>query len=333
MSDVSPLAFVEAVLAYQKTAAIKAAVDLDLFTAIGFGADTVAALVARLGASARGLRILCDFLTVHGFIEKSGDRYSLSPSTRTFLARNSPNYLGSIVDFHAAPEMCALFLRDPASYVRNGGSVGLGSVAPSHPIWQLFAESMQAIMTPIAQRVAKEVASWSKPPTRVLDIAAGHGMFGISIAKAVPGVELAAVDWPEILTIARRNAEKEGVAARFRGIEGDAFEVEWGGGFDLVLLANFLHHFDRDTCVGLLTKVRNSLAVEGKTLALEFIPNPDRVSPPFEASFAFYMLGSTPNGDAFTIEDLDAMARAAGFRGATAKLLPHSPQSLVVFDG
>jgi hypothetical protein len=332
MSDVSPVAFVEAALAYQKTAAIKAAVDLDLFTAIGSGDDTVALLAKRLRAAERGLRILCDYLTVHGFMEKSGERYALSAPTRVFLDRRSPSYIGSIVDFHAAPELCTLFLADPASFVRNGGSVGLGSVAPDHPVWSIFARSMQPVMAPIAQHVARHVASWSKPPTRILDVAAGHGLFGITIAKALPAAELVAVDWPAILSIARTNAESEGIAARFRALAGDAFEVDWGCGYDLVLLANFLHHFGRDTCVRLLTKIRKSLNDDGKAIALEFIPDDGRVSPPFQASFAFYMLGSTPAGDAFTIADLNAMGRAAGFSHATATPLVRSPQSLVLFE-
>jgi predicted nicotinamide N-methyase len=332
MSDVSPIAFVEAALAYQKTAAIKAAVDLDLFTAIGAGDDTVALLAARLRASERGLRILCDYLTVHGFVEKSGERYALTASTRAFLDRRSPTYMGSIVDFHAAPELCTLFLADPTSYVRNGGSIGLGSIAPDHPVWSVFARSMQSVMAPIAQHLARLVASWPKRPRKILDIAAGHGLFGISIAKAIPGAELVAVDWPDILSIARGNAEREGLATRFRTIEGDAFEVDWGGGFDLVLLANFLHHFDCDACVRLLTRVRRSLGDGGRAIALEFIPNEDRVSPPFQASFAFYMLGSTPTGGAFTTAELDAMGRAAGFSQATCTPLARSPQSLVLFE-
>jgi hypothetical protein len=81
-----------------------------------------------------------------------------------------------------------------------------------------------------------------------------------------------------------------------------------------------------------LQKVRRSLAPEGKTLALEFVPGEDRVSPPFQASFAFYMLGSTPSGDAFTASDFDRMARDAGYRGAKVTPMPRSPQSLVMFE-
>jgi len=332
VSEPSPVAFVEAALAYQKTAAIKAAVDLDLFTLVAGGRHDVEELAAVTNSKLRGLRILCDYLTVHGFLEKNGEHYTVTPLSRAFLDRRSPHYMGSIVDFHAAPEMCELFLSDPVAFVRNGGSVGLGSVAPDHPVWRAFAQGMAAIMAPVADAVARRISRWPTPPRKILDIAAGHGVFGIAVARALPDARLVAVDWPAILEIAASNAAAAGVAGRFTALPGDAFEIEWDRDFDLVLLPNFLHHFDHTTCVRLLRKVRLSLAPGGKTLAVEFVPNEDRVSPPFQASFAFYMLGSTPKGDAFTVSDLAAMAREAGFSGASVAPLGRSPQSLVTFE-
>ncbi len=59
-----------------------------------------------------------------------------------FLTATSPAWLGSIVGFLASPEMIALWLDDPVSYVRNGGAVGLGSIAPDHPVWVKFARAI-----------------------------------------------------------------------------------------------------------------------------------------------------------------------------------------------
>jgi 2-polyprenyl-3-methyl-5-hydroxy-6-metoxy-1,4-benzoquinol methylase len=332
MAEVSPVAFVEAALAYQKTAAIKAAVDLDLFTIIGLGTDSIEQLAATTGGSARGLRILCDYLSVQGFLEKADGRYTPTAASRAFLDRRSPTYMGSIVDFHASPDMCTMFLADPVAYIRNGGAVGLGSVAPDHPVWATFARAMAPIMAPIARIIARQIAASPPLPGKILDVAAGHGLFGIAVAKAVPEAEVVAVDWPSVLTFAQANAAEAGIAERFRTVAGNAFEVNWGSGYDLVLVPNFLHHFDPETCVGLLRKIRSSLAPGGRALAVEFVPNEDRISPTFQASFAFYMLGSTPHGDAFTPSDFVAMARAAGFSGATVTPVPRSPQSLVAFE-
>jgi len=330
MADVSPALFIDAVLAFQQTAAIKAALELDLFSKVAGGTNTAEALAKRTGAAVRGIRILCDYLTVRGHLEKQGDEYRLTPSTAVFLDRSSPSWIGSIVEYLAAPEMIGLFLDDPASYVRNGGSIGLANNAPDHPIWVKFARAMVAFRAPVATRVASELARWS--PRKVLDIAASHGMFGIAIARAVPGAEITAVDWQAVLSVARESAEAAGVSDRYHTLAGSAFEVDWGSGFDLVLLANFLHQLDHETCVGLLRKVRESLVSGGRAAVVELVPNADRVSPRFEAMFSFQMLGSTPQGEAYTAREFEDMGRAAGFGRATVTSLPPTPQSLILFE-
>lgn len=330
MADSSPDLFMDAVLAYQQTAAIKAAVELDLFTEIARGNATVERLAHATGAAVRGIRALCNYLTVRGHLEKHDNEFRLTPSTAAFLDRNAPSWMGDVVHYLAAPEMMELFLDDPASYVRNGGSIGLANNAPDHPIWVKFARAMGPSRVPLARKIASELAASS--PHRVLDVAAGHGMFGIAIAQAVTDAQVTAIDWQAVLSVAQENAEAAGVSGRYHGIAGSAFDTDWGNGFDLVLLANFLHQLDRDGCVTLLRKARQSLAPGGRAAAVEFLPHEDRVSPRFPVMFAFQMLGSTPQGDAYTVREFEEMGRAAGFGRVFAKPLPPTPQSLVLFE-
>jgi ubiquinone/menaquinone biosynthesis C-methylase UbiE len=183
-----------------------------------------------------------------------------------------------------------------------------------------------------AKRVASYVATLSNPPNTVLDVAAGHGLYGIELAKVLPNARVTAVDSEGVLAVARAHAEAAGVDERFDTLPGDALNLDWGRGFDLILLPNFLHHFDVQTCTSLLRKVKASLVVGGRALAIEFVPNEDRVSPPLPAMFAFLMLASTPSGDAYTARELDEMGRNAGFRPATTRSLPPTPQSLTIFE-
>ncbi len=150
---------------------------------------------------------------------------------------------------------------------------------------------------------------------RVLDIAAGHGLFGIEIAKQNPQAQVTGLDWAPVLRVALKNAEKAGVKDRYDMLPGSAFEVEFGGPYDVVLLTNFLHHFDKPTNVGLLKKVRAALKPGGRAATLEFVPNEDRVSPPMPAAFAMTMLTTTAEGDAYTFSELSAMYDEAGFNG------------------
>lgn len=240
--------------------------------------------------------------------------------------------MGSIADFIASPEMISLWLDDPVSYVRNGGSAGLANLTPENPVWVKFAKAMVPLMGPPAEAIAAEVSAWPAPPHQVLDIAAGHGMFGIALARAIPQAEITAIDWQAVLAVAKENAAAAGVSQRYHTRPGSAFETDWGSDFDLVLLTNFLHHFDQETCVSLLAKARNSLTSNGRVFAVDLVPNEDRVSPPFPAMFAFMMLGSTPRGDAYTARQFEDMGRQAGFRKTTIKALPPSPMSLVTFE-
>ena len=301
--------------AYQQTAALKAAIELEIFTAIGEGDDTSAKLAARTQAAERGVRILCDYLTVSMFLGKLPDgRYTLTQESALFLDRRSPAYVGGIAEFLSGAHLGDAFTRFTES-VRKGGTVleAQGSMTADHPMWEDFARGMASLMRLPAEQIAEITGAAEMSECKILDIAAGHGIFGITLARHNPRAEVFAVDWQKVLEIARKNAEAEGVAERFHAIPGSAFEVEFGDDYDLVLFTNFFHHFDPPTCETLMRKAHAALKDGGRAVTLEFVPNEDRVTPPTEAAFALVMLGTTPAGDAYTFSEFDAMFRRAGF--------------------
>lgn len=314
--------------AYQQTYALKAAIELDVFTHIGGGATTVDAIARQAGASTRGVRILCDYMVIIGFLDKSGDSYALAPDAAVFLDTRSPAYLGSGAQFLASDDMLAHF-RDMTAIVRRGGAPGGGTLDPDDPIWVEFARSMGPMVAPQAQALARLIAASSRPES-ILDVAAGHGLFGIFIAARIPAARVVAVDWAGVLEVARENAERFGVADRYTTNPGSAFDVPLGHGYDLVLLPNFLHHFDPPTNVQLLTRLRAAIRPGGTVATVEFVPNDDRVSPPIAAAFALTMLGSTPAGDAYTFAELDRMFRDAGFGRSRIQPLEGTPHQVVL---
>ncbi len=325
----SPELFFATANAYQQTAALRTALDLGLFTAVAGGAHTVAAIATQCAASTRGTRILCDYLTIMGFLTKTSDSYQLTPDTAVFLDTTSPAYLGGAMAFLGSVELVHLF-DDLTAIVRRGSIAKEEStVADENPVWQNFARAMMPMMMMPAQAIADILNVAAAGPIKVLDIAAGHGIFGIVIAQRNAQAEIVAVDWAGVLTVATENAAKMGVAARHKALPGDAFTVDFGTGYDIALMTNFLHHFDTPTCTALLKKVAGSLKPGGRIAVLEFVPNDDRVSPPAAASFAMQMLGNTPLGDAYTFKDLSAMLKAAGFATATSHPL-QGPETLIV---
>ena len=316
-----------ALTSYQLPMAMKGALELDLFTWIGGGAATAGEIARLCQGTEKGVRVLCDYLTVNGFLTKESGRYGLAPDTGPLLDRNSPSYMGSVAGFFTHPVMIAKYA-DVAALVRNGGAVD-HTLEPNEAIWVEFARRMAPMFALPARLVAPHLTQPGQP-AKVLDIAAGHGLFGIHVALHNPAAEVTFQDWDNVLDVARENVARMGVADRSRMLAGSAFEVDFGTGYDVVLLPNFLHHFAVDTNVTLLKKVWGALKPGGRVAVIEFVPNEDRISPPDGALFAMRMLGTTPSGDAYTFAEIDGMLRSAGFGPAEGQSLSPAHQQLIL---
>jgi 2-polyprenyl-3-methyl-5-hydroxy-6-metoxy-1,4-benzoquinol methylase len=327
----NPGAVFDTLNAHQRTAALRAAIEIDLFRALGESPAEASTLAARCGASERGVRILCDYLTTLGFVGKEGATYRHTPTSAMFLDPRSPASMASAVGLLAHPDIARPWER-LTEIVRTGRTVlpGEGTVEPNNPVWIEFAKSMVPVIAPALAPMASAVLAHRDGPIRVLDIAAGHGLFGIEIARQNPAARIVALDWKAVLAVAEENARLAGVSDRVELLAGSAFEVEFGGPYDAVLLTNFLHHFDEATCVGLLRKIRAALLPGGITATLEFVPNDDRISPPPAAQFSMMMLGTTVSGDAYTLRDLERMHVAAGFRGLAPNPIAAGPETIVI---
>jgi ubiquinone/menaquinone biosynthesis C-methylase UbiE len=242
--------------------------------------------------------------------------------------------MGSITGFLLAPALVDGY-KDLAGVVRKGttqlGPKGEGTLQTENPAWVEFARSMAPMMVFPAELIAVITKASEGKKWKVLDIAAGHGLFGIALARHNPNAEITAVDWRNVLEVATENASKAGVANRHHTLPGDAFQVNFGTGYDIVLLTNFLHHFDVPTCEVFLKKVYAVLAPGGRAVTLEFIPNEDRISPPVPAKFSMTMLASTPSGDAYTFAQYQKMFANAGFHSTKMHELP-VPQQLLISE-
>ena len=338
----SPALFFETMNAFQRTAALRAAIELDLFSAIAAGTGAPDDVAKRCEASERGVRILCDTLTILGFLVKQSmasmeeddlptSRYRLTPDTAAFLDKKSPAYLGGAMKFLLLDEMIAPF-GCLAAAVKKGGCAqsAEGTISKENPAWVEFARGMGPLMVLPAKKLADLLGGDHQRPLKVLDLAAGHGLFGITLLQAFPHAEVVAQDWSSVLLVAAEHAQKAGVTDRHRLLPGNAFEVDLGTGYDVVLLTNFLHHFDSPTIAKLLKRIHACLKPGGQCLTLEFVPNTDRITPPGTAMFALIMLATTPHGDAYTFAEYDQLFTAAGFTQNHLHGLAPTQQQVIV---
>jgi len=317
--------------AFQNTQALKTGIDLDVFTAIGEGANTPALLASKIDASERGLRILCDYLTIIGLIAKENGRYLLTDESALFLDRRSPASLLAVTGFLGSPwhkkNTEAL-----TEAVRKGGTAGVqgDNSKPQDEVWVAFARSMAGLTVPAANFIADLLGCAEAKACSVLDIAAGHGNYGITIARKNPNAKIVAVDWPSVLTVAQENAQAAGVSDRYSTRPGSAFETDLGSGYDVVLLTNIFHHFDKPTCETLMRRVYAALKPGGKAVTLEFVPNEDRVTPPAAAAFSLNMLVGTDAGDAYTFSEYEKMFTNTGFAKTTIHQVMGMPQQVLI---
>lgn len=327
VNQASPLNFLEAAGGFHKSAVIRAAVELDVCTGIAAGLDTAGLLAAARHCSEKGMRVLLDALTILDLLKKSDGRYELSSEAAQYLDRASADYAGEALRFLMSGFMDLAFSRFTDAVRLGGSAVGpAGSMEPDHPVWVEYARGMM----PLARTTAELVGERAAGSKRILDIAAGHGLYGIETLKRSPEGVALAVDWSGVLEVARENAVKAGVASRWMALEGSAFEVDWGDGFDCVILANFLHHFSRSVAVEFLKRVRGAMVDGGKLVVVALAPGETRVRPSAPGWFAVMVLATTAEGEAYTLGEYDSMLEEAGFGAAERYTAAASARTVMV---
>lgn len=332
MDEPTPAPIIASIHGYFRTAAIQAAIRLDLFTKVAEGATEVASLAAACASDPRGVRALCDFLAVDGHLERDGDGYRLTPSSAMFLDRRSPAYMGSVEQFLASPENIAQALADPLAFMRKDALPPAGNTSADNPVWVTYARAMLPLSAPVAKLTAAELARMAPGATRILDVAAGSGIFGIAMLRTLPAARAVALDWAPVLEVARENATRRKVADRLEFLPGSAFATDFGKGFDIILMPNFIHHFDEPTNIALMQRARAALKPNGRLAIVEFVRPEDAVPSEPVATFALIMRATTPAGDAYSGAEIDEMARAAGFRRTSATALGRTEQTLIVAE-
>ena len=182
---------------------------------------------------------------------------------------------------------------------------------------------------PVAEFAAASLALESDEPLKVLDIAAGHGLYGLAIAARNPNARIFGLDLPGVLEVARRNAQAAGAAERYHLIPGDAFHVSFDGPYDVIVVANFAHHLDRKSNLDLFRKCLAALAPTGKLMVIDFVVDDDRTSPAPDAAFALTLLATTTHGDVYTYREFARMLHEAGFRDVRQPDLGNLPRWVI----
>jgi ubiquinone/menaquinone biosynthesis C-methylase UbiE len=319
---VLPLRTFETAWMYAQTSILVAAVELDVFTHLAQGRQTLPSLAKGCGASRRGLRVLLNALVAQEFLRKSGSRYWLQAEAARYLVRGQSDYLGEYVIRLRAPWNEWKHL---AGVVRTGrprraiNRVDLGK--------RFFPKLAQALF-PGNFLTAKEVAPRIAPGPgnrnwKILDVACGAAPWSMAFAIRDPSVRVVALDLPEVLKVTRRFAVRHEVRRQYEFLAGDWNGLDFGPNrYDLVVLGHILHSEGVRRSRTLVRRCYRSLKKGGRLLIVEINPDDQRASPRFPLVFAVNMLMFTEQGDTYTFGEIRSWCQAAGFHRITRLASP-----------
>ena len=303
---------------YVKTALLRTAFELRLFDELTDGPVDAETLATRKGVHPRGMRILLDALTAIGLLHTREGGYSLLPGGSELLVTGGSQYFGNAMRLSASDWEWDAQKR-LIDAVRHGGTVAeTHALTPEFDYWQDFANHTSWFNNGAVELMADHLVPWAKErdSVDVLDIACSHGGYGLTFAQREPRATVTGLDWPNILEITGRNAERLGVGDRFRKLPGDMFTVDLGGPYDIVMLTNVLHHFSEQTATELLRRVATAvkpggrIAVVGHTYEEDDTPSTN----PLPYMFSVIMLVQTHDGETHSVPTYRRMLTDAGFR-------------------
>jgi hypothetical protein len=312
--QVTPERIMQLVWGYAPPLILEAAVRHGVFDVLDNGAKTVEEVEDTTGASPRGLTAVMNALVGLQFLTKDAQgRYALTPESAAFLVSSKPGFLGGMI-LHTGEQLIPKWLR-LNQIVATGKPVEavnqqrLGGDFFSKFVGEIFPRSYGS-----AQALAAALdLTGSRQPIRVLDLAAGSGVWGIALAQKSQYVHVTAVDWPEVIAVTRKTVARFGLMKRFEFVAGDLLAADFGRNHAVATLGHILHSEGEERSRALLRRTFEALISGGTVAVAEFLVNDQRTEPLSGLLFAVNMLVNTENGDTYSFREITAWLNEAGF--------------------
>jgi len=256
----NPAIVVESLMAYWRSDALVAAIDLGVFTAVGDRSRTVRQIAASCRLDASALTPLCDYLVGEKLLAVRANRYRLTATARRFLDERSPAALTTITTFFNGRVLRRCFAALPRT-VRNGRPA-LGA-AMRRRLWVEFARSALPLRKLDAAATVRDLLRLGAVRGRILDVGAGASPLGLELLRRAPSTSLVVQDRRGVVTVAMEQARRAGLADRVAAFAGSIERRSATGPFDLALLINVLDYVQPSARERVLRNVRAALRPGG----------------------------------------------------------------------
>jgi len=310
---VTPERIMQFAWGYVPPMVLEAAIRHRVFDVLDEGPKTLEETAKATGASERGLRAIMNVLVGLNFLAKEGERYSLTPESETFLVSTKPSFQGGLLK-HTSGQLIPKWLGLNHIVGTGKPAVAVNQEGDGSTFFQGFVMDIFPMSYPSATTLSKHLALGERGAgVKVLDLAAGSGVWGIALAQSAGNVTVTAVDWSGVLPATRGSVDRFGLTDRFTFVAGDLNSAEFGSGHDVATLGHILHSEGEDKSRRLLQKTFAALASGGTIAIAEFLVNKDRTGPVGSLMFAANMLVNTDEGDTFSFEEIGGWLKEAGF--------------------
>ncbi len=303
--------------AFQESRAILTALELDVFTAVGDGANAVE-VAGRLHSDPRATEMLLNALVSLRLLVKHESVFHNSLETARYLTAGSPDnarpaLLHTVHLWHRWSTL--------TDCVRTGTSVTREEVAAEGDDWtEAFIAAMHRNASERAPLVVRQVGV--QKVRRMLDVGGGSGAYSIAFAQANPSLCADILDRANVEPIALRHVRAAGVEDRVQVRVGDLRSGRLGDGYDLVFVSAICHMLSPEENLDLLRRCREALVVGGRVVIQDFILETDKTSPRFGTLFALNMLVGTSGGSSYSGMEYATWLGKAGFQEIDHVRLP-----------
>ncbi|MGH7797176.1 MAG: methyltransferase family protein [Candidatus Binatia bacterium] len=324
--EISPRPLMRILGDFANSQILDASIEYDFFTLIHKGVRSAEDIARQAGTDPRATRIVLDSLPALGLVEKRKGKYFLTPMADVFLVKGKPSYVG---DFRHV----ALALWDGMAHLKESLKTGKPlsrlDTGAELPVWEKLVLGIIVIAEPAAKALCDLLKIGSeRKGIKVLDIAGGSSIFGMTILSCDPLAQVTQLDWPNVNAVAKKANKERGLEGKIRFIDGEHHSAAIEANFyDLVIASNFCRFESPIGNQEMFVKAYTALKPGGHFVVNDFVPNEERTEPTFALRFSVYTLTHTPEGECWALSQYSDWLKKAGFssidtHGNIPKTLP-----------